>query len=157
MLLVDMIWPKAIVTDLASTDRDGVIRELVDALADAGCLSNARTAEITSAVIKREQTTGTTGLGRGIAIPHARTDALDTPVIAIGIIRDGVDFDALDNQPVSIIFLLVSPEKPEKHLRAMDAIIRHLQQPDLRAALRHATAPSEVLDILRRANHRNST
>ena len=153
MLLAEMICPEAIITDFATVDRDDVIRILVDALSNAGCFAKAHSAEIAADVIKREQAMGTTGLGQGIAIPHARTAALDVPVIAIGIARDGVDFEAMDNQPVSIIFLLASPDKPEQHLGAMDVIIRHLHQPKLRAALRLASNPNEVLELLRQANH----
>ncbi len=104
------------------------------------------------AIIARENK-GSTGLNHGVAIPHTKSASVRTPMAAVGISRTGVDFNALDKQPVYSIVLLVSPEdKPELHLEAIQAIFAHLSKDQFRRFLRQATTTQAVLTLLDEAD-----
>src|SRR5690606_25934567 len=115
MKLNDFIVSDAIIANLESTTRDGVIKELVQSLAAAGALAESAVDEVVAALIKREQN-GSTGFGKGVAVPHVKHSAVSRMVGTVGRSNDGVDFAALDHQPVYSIVLLLSPEhQPQQH------------------------------------------
>src|SRR5688572_23983211 len=119
MKLNDFIVTDAIIPELKSTDRDGVIRELVESLAKAGALPGDATADVVAALIKREQN-GSTGFGKGVAVPHVKHARVQRMCGTVGRSVAGVDFAALDHQPVFSVFLLLSPDnQPQQHLQAM--------------------------------------
>jgi len=156
MKLLDLVPAKAIVAELRSRDRNGVIRELVTALADAGTIQASEVDAVAKSIITRERTRGTTGFGKGVAAPHGKIDGLPHIVAAVGRSSVGVDFESLDGQPVFGVFLLLSPaDQAEDHLRAMDLIFRVLQQEKFRKFLRQADAPQKILDLLREADERS--
>src|SRR5205823_7300752 len=130
--LKDFIIPEAIVAELSATDRDGVLRELVSSLAAAGSAPASAVDEIVAALIKREQN-GSTGFGKGVAVPHVKHPAVTKMSGTIGRSVNGVDFAALDHQPVYSVVLLLSPgDQPQQHLQAMNAVFNNLQQDTFR-------------------------
>lgn len=147
--LADIIPAGAIVVPLTSTDREGVIRELVGAMAAGGGLPKAMEKEVAQRVIDREKK-ASTGFGCGVAVPHAKHTGISRMVAAIGVSPRGLDFTSLDRQPVYSVFLLISPDdKPEDHLAAMDAIFRHhVSKESFRRALRGATSEAQVRALL---------
>ncbi len=155
MKLLDLVHQSSIIAELASTERNGTIRELVQVLGDAKLIDPGSVDGIVRSIVTRERTRGTTGFGKGVAVPHAKMDGLSRIVAAIGRSSAGIDFASLDGQPVHIVFLIVSPaDQPENHLRAMDLIFRHLQQEKFRKFLRQSDAPDKVYDLLREADEK---
>lgn len=152
MKLKDFIVTEAITPQLEATDRDGAVRELVTALARAGSVPESAVDEIVAAVIKREQN-GSTGFGKGVAVPHVKHSKVKQMVGAIGRSVGGIDFAALDHQPVYTIFLLLSPEnQPQQHLQAMNIVFSNLQKDMFRRFLRQAETREGVVDLLDEAD-----
>jgi mannitol/fructose-specific phosphotransferase system IIA component (Ntr-type) len=152
MKLSDFIVTDAIVPELKATDRDGVIRELVTALAAAKALPEKDVDAIVKAIIDREKH-GSTGFGKGVAVPHVKHAAVKKRVGAIGRSSVGVDFAALDQAPVYSVVLLLSPQpNPDGHLQAMENIFRNLQQDTFRRFLRQASTQQEIIDLLEEAD-----
>ena len=148
MKLMDIIVKDAIIPKLKATNRDGVITEMVDALVTSGCVSEDQREEFTKSIIRRENK-GSTGFGHGVAVPHVKHTDIKTMHIAIGNSSDGVDFKALDREPVYSIVLLLSPEdQPENHLDAMEAIFSSLSQDTFRRFLRQANSSDDILTLL---------
>jgi len=152
MKLLELVVPQGILPNLAATRRDDAIGEIVGALVDGDIVPAALHDEFVKAVIKRENR-GSTGFGHGVAVPHIKHSAITRMAIAIGISHAGVEFNALDAQPVYSIFLLLSPEdKPEEHLNAMEAIFGNLSQETFRRFLRQADSVEDVLTLLEEAD-----
>jgi mannitol/fructose-specific phosphotransferase system IIA component (Ntr-type) len=152
MKLREFIVTDAITPDLKATDRDGAIRELVTALAEAGTVPKDAVDDIVAAVLKREQN-GSTGFGKGVAVPHVKHPKVKAMAGAIGRSTDGIDFAALDHQPVYLIFLLLSPEnQPQQHLQAMNIVFSNLQKDMFRRFLRQSTTREGVIDLLDEAD-----
>src|SRR3982750_2696679 len=99
MKLRDFIVPKAIVPELKASDRDGVIKELVTARAEAGAIDADAAPDVVAALIKREQN-GSTGFGKGVAVPHVKHAKVTKMAAAVGRSGPGIDFASLDHQPV---------------------------------------------------------
>jgi mannitol/fructose-specific phosphotransferase system IIA component (Ntr-type) len=152
MKFADFVCFKAVIPGLRAGDRDGVIAELVSALDKAGKLGKGNREDIIKAVIRREKE-ASTGLGRGVAIPHVKHPAVKDVVAAIGQSSAGIDFSALDKQPVYTVILLISPvDNPDKHLQAMENVFRHLQQEKFRKFLRQCQRAEQIEDLLREAD-----
>jgi mannitol/fructose-specific phosphotransferase system IIA component (Ntr-type) len=152
MKFADFICFKAVIPGLRAGDRDGVIAELVSALDKAGKLGKGNREDIIKAVIRREKE-ASTGLGRGVAIPHVKHPVVKDVVAAIGQSSAGIDFSALDKQPVYTVILLISPvDNPDKHLQAMENVFRHLQQEKFRKFLRQCQKAEQIEDLLREAD-----
>ncbi len=152
MKLLDIVVSNAIIPDLAGSERDQAISELVKALVQSGALSPELQDEFVKAIVKREKR-GSTGFGHGVAVPHVKHSAISKMAVAVGISRTGIEFNALDKQPVYSIFLLLSPEdKPEDHLDAMEAIFGNLSQETFRRFLRQAGSVQDVLTLLEEAD-----
>jgi mannitol/fructose-specific phosphotransferase system IIA component (Ntr-type) len=144
------------VLDLQAKDRDGVITELVAALANAGGISAESAKDVTKAVIKRENE-ASTGMGKGVAVPHVKHAAVKKVVATVGHSAAGVDFASLDEQPVYSVILLISPvDNPDKHLQAMENIFRHLQKERFRKFLRQCRNAAELRDLLKEADENPS-
>ena len=154
MKLREVVCQKAIIPELRSESRDDAIAELVDALVEHGALEPDQRDEYLAAIIKREER-GSTGFGHGVAVPHVKHADIDTMVAAVGISPGGVDFNALDQQPVHTVFLLLTPEdRPEDHLDAMNLIFGNLQDPTFRRFLRQASTIDDVMTLLDEADAR---
>jgi mannitol/fructose-specific phosphotransferase system IIA component (Ntr-type) len=152
MKFTDFVCFEAIIPELQAKDRDGVIEELVGAMDKAGRLGKGNADKIARSVIKRENE-ASTGMGKGIAVPHVKHKAVKDVIAAIGQSGKGVDFSALDKQPVYSVILLVSPaDNPEKHLQAMEKIFRHLQQEKFRKFLRQSQTAAQIEDLLKEAD-----
>jgi mannitol/fructose-specific phosphotransferase system IIA component (Ntr-type) len=155
MKLLELIQPQSIIAELRANDRNGAIRELVQCLADSGLLDSRAVDSVVKSIITRERTRGTTGFGKGVAVPHAKIDGLERVVAAVGRSSRGIDFSSLDGEPVYAIFLIASPaEQPEEHLRAMDLVFRHLQQEKFRRFLRQSDEPEKIYDLLKEADEK---
>ena len=152
MKLADIVVPDAILSQFESTDRNAVIREMMDVLAPLIELSEEETNAVKRAVIARENQ-GSTGLGKGVAVPHVKHKSIKQVVAAFGRSETGVDFAALDRAPVYSIFLLLSPsDRPDEHLSAMEKIFKSLQNDNFRRFLRQASTKQEILDLLQEAD-----
>src|SRR5579859_4917938 len=152
MKLREFIVTEAIVPELGATDRDGAVRELVAALAAAGAVPEEAVDEIVGAVIKREQN-GSTGFGKGVAVPHVKHPKVKSMAGAVGRSAGGIDFAALDHQPVYSVFLLLSPEnEPQQHLQAMNIVFSNLQKDMFRRFLRQAETREGILELLDEAD-----
>jgi PTS system nitrogen regulatory IIA component len=148
MKLREFIVTDAIVPELAAADRDGAIRELVDSLSTAGALPKSAVDEVVAAVIKREQN-GSTGFGKGVAVPHVKHAKVKSMAGTIGRSANGIDFAALDHQPVYTVFLLLSPEnQPQQHLQAMNIVFSNLQKDMFRRFLRQSNSRQAIVDLL---------
>jgi mannitol/fructose-specific phosphotransferase system IIA component (Ntr-type) len=148
MKLADFVCIDAVVPDLGASDRDEVIRELVGALSAAGLLPKTRVKDIADAVIDRENE-ASTGIGKGVAVPHAKHSSVKNVIAAIGCSTAGIDFSSLDKQPAYSVILLLSPENnPDKHLQAMENIFKNLQKDDFRRFLRQARTAEAIFEVL---------
>ena len=156
MKLMDFVVPEAIVANLSATDRNGVIRELISALAAAGAIDSGDVETLAKAVIQRENQ-GSTGFGKGVAVPHVKHANVPRIMAAVGRSSAGVDFSALDRAPVYAVVLLASPaESPEGHLAAMEKIFKHLQQDNFRRFLRQAQTNAAIIELLQEADESDS-
>lgn len=150
MLLSDILTSVRVRVPLEGRTKDEVLRELVDALVAAGDVSDAEAA--LKVVQEREQVLST-GIGYGVALPHGKSDACPELAIAAGVTADGVEFSALDGQPVRLIFLLVGPESEAgAHIKALSGISRLVRQPETRQRLMEASDPETFLETLRQAD-----
>ena len=152
MKLKDFIVSEAIVAELQAVDRDGAIRELVDGLCKAGELPESAVGEVVAALIKREQN-GSTGFGKGVAVPHVKHAKIKKMVGTIGRSAHGIDFASLDHQPVYSIVLLLSPEnQPQQHLQAMNIVFSNLQKDMFRRFLRQSATKQAIVELLDEAD-----
>lgn len=152
MKLAEIIEKTSIVPELTATDRNGVIRELVASLAEHGQLDDGDIETIARAAINRENQ-GSTGFGKGVAVPHVKHQCIKKMTATIGRSSQGVDFASLDRAPVYSVFLLLSPaENPEEHLAAMEKIFRYLQRENFRRFLRQAETREAIVDLIEEAD-----
>ena len=151
MKLADILVEGAVVAELSGTDRNGVIKEMVEKLVAAGGLGEADAGDVVKALIKREKQ-GSTGFGKGVAVPHVKHGSVKKLTASIGRSSTGIDFAALDRAPVYIVVLLLSPEDhPEEHLQAMEKLFRHLQRDTFRKFLRQAETAEQIMELVREA------
>ncbi len=152
MKLADLIITEAVIPELASTDRNGVIRELVESLGKHGAFDPADCDRVVQTVIARERQ-GSTGFGKGVAVPHVKHAAVKRMTATIGRSSRGVDFAALDRAPVYTVVLLLSPlSDAEGHLAAMEKVFRHLQRDNFRRFLRQADTQEAIADLIAEAD-----
>lgn len=152
MKITEILDQKAIKIGLNATDKEGVLRELVDALGDVKEIGESKL--IIKALMERESL-GSTGIGQGIAIPHGKTDKVKVLVAVLGISHQGVNFDALDGEPVYIFFLLLaSKDSAGPHLKALAKISRLLRDTFTCELLRAAKSPQEAFEIIAREEDR---
>jgi len=146
------IIPDAIIPDLKATTARAAVDEMVQSLIAAKTLCANQRRAIVDAVMRRERK-GTTGFGNAVAIPHAKHKGVRGVVGAVAVSREGIDFAALDRQPVHLLFLLLSnPEEPEAHLKAMEHIFRCIKNDTLRRFMCQATARDDLIEVLHEAD-----
>ncbi len=156
MKFADFVCFEAVIPELKAVDSDGVVAELVASLDKAGRLGKDNCQEIGKAVIKREKE-ASTGMGKGVAVPHVKHEAVEDVVAAIGQSSAGIDFCALDKQLVYSVILIISPvDNPDKHLQAMENVFRHLRQEKFRKLLRQSRTAEQVESLLREADENPS-
>ena len=148
MQIMDFLSKKAIVVDLKSTKKEDVMRELVDALINAGDIEKRHRNKLVEALMARESL-GSTAIGQGIAIPHAKSDCVEKLIAAFGLSKKGVDFDSLDGELAYIFFLLVAPQDSAgPHLKALARISRLLKDKYFRDSLRNSADEKAVIKII---------
>ena len=153
MKFADFVCQGAIRAELAADDKESVIRELVAALVEAGKVSETDKEDIVKAIIKREEL-GSTGIGRGVAVPHTKHPSVEKLVGTVGISHDGVDFDSLDGEKVQLLFLLISPpDRPGDHLRALENISRQLRDDMFCKFLKQAKTCEDICQLLEEADN----
>ena len=149
MDLGDILGPEQIVPELKATNRWEAIDELIQQLIVSGKIK-AEHRDAVTAVIKKRETSMSTGIGFGIGIPHASTDLIYEVVGAFGRSKSGVNFDALDNQPVTLVLLFLVPQGQfQKHLHTLAKIAKLLHRKDFRTALEAATDAKAMCDIIK--------
>ena len=149
MELADFLTKEQVVTDLKASDRWEAIEELIDLLVDSGQIKPDHREAIIS-IVKKRETSMSTGIGVGIGIPHASTDLIDNVTGAFGRSKDGVNFDALDNQPVNLVMLFLVPQGQfQKHLHTLAKIAKMLHKKEFRKSLEDAEDAAEMYQIIR--------
>ena len=138
--------PKAIGAKLESKTKDEVLEELIDLLEKAGKLTDRKEF---SRVIRDREELGSTGIGYNIAIPHGRSTGIKGLTGAFGISKEGIDFDALDKEPVYLFFMLAAPKNASgDYLKALATISRLLRNKKSRQALMKASGVQEIVKII---------
>jgi PTS system fructose-specific IIA component/PTS system nitrogen regulatory IIA component len=153
MKFADFINDQSIKADLQSDDKPEVLRELVQSLADSGAIAGGDVQGIVAAIMKREEL-GSTGIGRGVAVPHTKHSSVERLVGTVGGSAEGVDFNSLDGEKVHLLFLLVSPpDRPGDHLRALENISRQLRDDTFCRFLKQARTPQDIHQLLEEADN----
>lgn len=145
----DLIPTNQISLDEPPTSKEACIEYLLDLVVDSGRVENREAA--LEALFAREEK-ATTGVGMGIGIPHAKTEAVKRPSVAFARSTEGVDFGASDGEPARLLFVILVPESStEDHIAILSALSRALMHEEVRRGLREATEPAAVQDVLREA------
>lgn len=153
MKFADFISNNAIRADLNSVDKETVIGELVQSLLEAGEVTAEEKEDIVAAILRREEL-GSTGIGRGVAVPHTKHPSVQKLVGTVGVSADGVDFDSLDGERVQLFFLLVSPpDRPGDHLRALENISRQLRDDTFCRFLKQSKTTDDIAQLLEEADN----
>jgi PTS system fructose-specific IIC component/PTS system nitrogen regulatory IIA component len=148
MFLYEVFTPELIKVDLEAEDKEEAFEELVDHFCQAE-KTNARN-EILAAIREREAKMST-GIHKGIAIPHGKTNAVENVRGVLGISRKGIDYDALDGEPVYLLFMILAPQKDsEKHLRILKRMAELLENPQFYTDLQAQKDPAGAYGILRK-------
>lgn len=147
MAFMDLVAEDIVKIPLVSKDKPDVLRELVQILKDAGKIDDF---DGVLKVVREREDKGSTGLEKGIAVPHAKSPAVCSLKLAIGISPQGIDFDALDKQPSKLFFLLVAaPDQSGPHVQALAEIAKLARSDALCKALEHANDAAEVVELLK--------
>lgn len=155
MTIMEFLDERAVTINLkAHQGKEPVIQELVELLVASGAIKERDVNKIVQILMKRESL-GSTGIGQGVAIPHGKSDAVDRLVAAFGVSRAGINFDALDGEPVTLFFLLVAPEDSAgPHLKALARISRLLKDKHFRDSLRVSKDEKMLVKIIRDEDER---
>jgi len=140
MNITDLIMRDCVACDVKVTSKKQLIQEMAQLMLDCGCMdgSGIEARDIVSAAMDRERL-GSTGVGSGVALPHARIEGLDKVRIALVRLEAPLDFEAVDERPIDIAVLILAPaDAGSDHLRALAQISRRLRKEDMRARLRSA-------------------
>lgn len=149
MNIKDLMIKEAMIMDLQATDKAGAIDEMVQKMYDAGRISDIDTYK--QGILAREAQTST-GLGDGIAMPHAKNAAVKEATVLFAKSKAGVDYEALDGQPTYLFFMIAAPEGAnDTHLQALAALSRLLINPDFVAKLKEVQTPDEVQELFQTA------
>lgn len=150
----DFIVPNAILDDLEATAKDGAIAEMVDALIERKALREETRKGILTALRNRE-TLGSTGIGNGVAIPHAKHPAIKDILGLFARSREGVEFESLDGEPAHLFFLILSSQDAAaKHLQVLAYISKHLRDDNFCRFLRNARDTAEIKELLAEADEK---
>jgi len=153
MKFADFVNTKAIRADLTATEKEGVVREMVQSLLDAGGIKKDEFESIVKAILKREEL-GSTGIGRGVAVPHTKHPSVDQLAGTVAVSHSGVDFESLDGEKVYLFFLLISPpDRPGDHLRALENISRQLRDDTFCRFLKQSKTAEEIKLLLDEADN----
>lgn len=153
MKFADFVCRQAVSADLQADTKEGVIREMVQSLLNVGKVKAQESESIVKAILKREEL-GSTGIGRGIAVPHTKHPSVERLVGGVAVSAEGVDFNSLDGEKVHLFFMLISPpDRPGEHLRALENVSRQLRDDSFCRFLKQATRPEDILQLLDEADN----
>ena len=153
MKFSDFVSTEAIRAKLDADNKEAVIREMTQALLEAGKIPAGELESIVRAIMKREEL-GSTGIGRGVAVPHTKHPSVNRLVGTVAVSPEGVDFDSLDGEKVQLFFLLISPpDRPGDHLRALENISRQLRNDTFCRFLKQAKSADDVKLLLEEADN----
>ncbi len=145
MKILDVMHPDAILADLKSQDKKGILEELVEPISR---ITGMKHSELVRVLMDREQL-GSTGIGGGIGIPHGKIKGLESMIIGFGLSQKGVDFDSLDNSPTHLFFTLITPDQSTGlHLKLLARISRLLKNDAFKHSLLNAINSEEILSII---------
>ncbi len=148
MKITEFLDKRGIKIGIEATEKEDVLEELVDVLTQVKEVGDRKS--IVRALVERESL-GSTGIGQGIAIPHGKSDRMDSIVAVLGISQKGVNFEALDGEPVYIFFLLVAPKDTAgPHLKALAQISRLLRDSYFCELLKRCKTADEVYELIKR-------
>lgn len=154
MKLSALISCDRIVPDLQSDTKREAIRELVQALVAAGGIPARQSGGVLRSLLKREEL-GSTGIGKGMGVPHARHGSVKRPLAAFGRSAEGIEFDSIDGQKVHLLFLLVSPpDAGDEHVKALTRISMLVKDEDMGRFLRQAKGAEEIAQLFAEADDR---
>lgn len=149
MKLTDFVVKEAVLPDIQSTNKEDAIREIVRSLIDAKKVNHEDVEDIMAALIKREEL-GSTGIGKGVAVPHTKHGSITSLVGTVARAKKGIDFDSLDGEPAYIFFLLLSPnESAGTHLAALEQISTVIRNNDFRRFMMNAPGKAEMIEIIK--------
>lgn len=147
MKISDILSEKVISVNLESADKDDAINKMVDLAGKSGLMLNEE--KVRQCVFEREKLVST-GVGKGFAIPHGKTDEIKDIVAAFAVLKDPIDFDSIDLEPVKFIFLIVGKESLlNAHIKLLSRISRLMNKDDFREKLEEAKSPAEVLKLFK--------
>ena len=153
MKFVDFVNRDAIRTNVTAASKESVIRSMTTALLEAGKIAEDQFDSIVNAILKREEL-GSTGIGRGVAVPHTKHPSVQELVGSVAVSEEGVEFDSLDGDKVHLLFLLISPpDRPGDHLRALENISRQLRDDTFCSFLKQSKEPTDVWQLLEEADN----
>ena len=154
MKFKDFVVPSAISIALRSEEKRPAIREMIEALRDAGSVAGEDVDSIVRAIMKREEV-GSTGIGKGVAVPHAKHPKVKRIIGTVARSVKGVEFNALDGQPVKLVFLLISPpDAPGPHIMALERIFTLLKNDDFCRFALASERPSDMMELLKEADQK---
>ena len=152
MKFSDFVATDAIRSHVDAHTKEGVIREMAQSLVDAGSIAAGDLESIVKAIMKREDL-GSTGIGRGVAVPHTKHPSVSRLVGTVAVSHSGVDFESLDGEPVQLFFLLVSPpDRPGDHLRALENVSRRLRDDSFCRFLKQSKTADDIVQLLDEAD-----
>ena len=148
MALADYLTTESVCMDLATSQRDDALRILLAKLVEAGALPPDLVEKALDALVMREAL-GSTAIGNGVAVPHARMEELTDMAVGFGHSRTGIEFRSLDGEPVRAVFVVLAPkEGAEAYLDVMQRITRLVQSDDFRRFVRQAGTAEEVTELI---------
>lgn len=148
MRMRDFVVRESISPELAAATKEGVIREMVENLRQAGYFQGSDSQDVVKEILRRELL-GSTGIGRSVAIPHAKHAGVDRLIGTVAVSRQGVPFESLDGEPVHVFVMLISPkDRPGDHLRALENVSRNLRDDSFVRALRQAASRDIIWGLL---------
>jgi PTS system fructose-specific IIC component len=149
MGIAEYLKPENIVLGIGKQSRSEVFLTLAEKLASSSLLQNSQVDDLVQKLEEREALS-TTGVGEGIAIPHASLDSIADTAIALGVVPDGVDFQSVDDKPADVIFMIVGSQKvPRQHIQILAKIVRLCRNKDLMKTVRTSSSRDEVLEAIR--------
>lgn len=148
----DFVCRESVNANLQAVEKEGVIREMTQALVDADQIAADEYESIVKAIMKREEL-GSTGIGRGVAVPHTKHPSVDRLVGTVSVSGEGLDFDSLDGEKVNLFFMLISPpDRPGDHLRALENVSRQLRDDTFCKFLKQAKNVEDIQALLDEAD-----
>lgn len=148
MRMSEFVVREAIIADVVATTKEGVIREMVQSLSAAGHFRGIDLEDVVRKILQREAL-GSTGIGRNVAIPHAKHVSVDRLIGTLAVCRKGIAFDSLDSLPVHVLVMLISPQdRPGDHLRALEYVSRSLRDDVFVSNLKQAENRDEICRLL---------